>query len=181
MKHRPDDPLYRWLAAEDADLEAESEAALAELFAGLPRQAPRAGFAGRVMLAVAAQAGTAPAPARSPGLLASLWLRAALAFTLAAAALAAAVAPGAFGALLGLLRPGRLLSLGVHLLSESAEALGSMLDFLLRFDALGRAASALLSAPPVAATLAGCVLLSAVASYFLHDLLNRSWSHVHPV
>lgn len=180
MTHRPDDPLYRWLAAEDDGLEAESEAALAELLSGLPRPAPRAGFAGRVMLAVAAPA--AMAAAAAPGLLASRGLRAVLAFTLAAASLVAAVAPGAFGALLGLLSPGRVLAFCVHLLSESVEVLASALDFLLRFDVLGRAASALLSAPPVAASLAGCVLVSAVAFYFLHDLLvKRSWSHVHSV
>lgn len=190
MEQRPDDPLSRWLAAESDERQQEAEAALAELMADLPRWAPPAGFAGRVMLAVAATPMPAPVPAALPtragGLFASRWLQAALAFTLAAAALVAALAPDVLVALLGLVSPGWVVTLGVSAVTAGAGLLGAGLDLLLGLllglETLGRAAALLLSAPEVAASLAGCALVSTLSFYLLKSLLaNRSWSHVHPV
>jgi hypothetical protein len=194
MAHRTppsDDPLRRWLAAELEERDLEAEAALAELLGDLPRPAPPAGFAERVMLAVAASPAAAVygalagAPVRVPlrgrGLAASRWVRAAVVSTLAVAALAAVSLPGAVLALLDMVSTSDVLSLAGRWLAAALAACADGLGVLLRFEPIGRAAALVLSTPQVSAALALCLLASAAAFYLLHDLLHRSWSHVHPV
>lgn len=189
--------LRRWLAAELEERDLESEVALAELLGELPRPAPPAGFAERVMLAVAASpaaavyqapAGVAAvlgAPAgaavRARGLAASRWVRAALVSTLAVAAFAAVSLPGAVLALLDMVSTSDVLALAGRWLAAAVEACTSGLGVLLRFEPLGRAAALVFSTPSVSAALAACLLASAAAFYLLNDLLHRSWSHVRPV
>jgi hypothetical protein len=188
MAHRTPDPrdtdarLQRWLAAEVEERDLDAEAALTELFGSLPQPAPQAGFADRVMLAVAVSSALAASPAAARGFFASRWLRAALALALLMAGVLTAWVPGAALALLDMVSVSDVTGLARRALAACVQAVAAGCQVVLHWDALGRTVALVLSIPQVTASLAGCLLLSAVAFYLLQDLLtNRSWSHVHTI
>jgi hypothetical protein len=165
--------LRRWLAAEAAERPAEAETALAELFAALPRLAPPAGFADRVMLAAAL---APPAASR------------AVAWTLRGL-LAAAVALVALGvpSLPRLLAPAwagfslsRLFDAVTSGLVAAARWIAAALSFWDGLARLGAWVAQTTTAPAVATALLAGLVLAAAALRLLAELIahERSWSHV---
>lgn len=184
--------LARFLAAipEDAEENEAADAALTALLAGLPRPEPRPGFAERAALAAAMAA--APAAGRRAGL-AARWRRVLLAACLAATACGIALLPWAVGVarlLFGQLSlagaaalPARLAALALGGLGGAAADLSSLGQRLASpVLVLQRALAAAVGSPGGAAVAALCLLISALALRFLHDLVERerSWNHVHP-
>jgi hypothetical protein len=195
MARLDDDLLDGWLKAEDDGSDIEAEAALTALFAALPlRPAPAAGFADRVLAAVA---GPAPArrPARSnarkpawaaallPAFLGSPWGRAGLVLGLAAVALGLPFVLAALVPLFAALSPELLAPAAARVLSEvsgwviSALRLGGWLaDF-------SRSLRTPLESPAVAAAMGACLLVSALALRLLQELFQRerNWTYVDPI
>lgn len=153
--HRLRRATASFLAAEAKADDAAAEAALRTLFAALPRTAPRAGFAERVL----AVAGVAPPPA-SPVL---RW--AAVAAVLLAGLSLGALAP-ALWALARHLEPAGLVAAGVELLATGFGIVEVAAPLWRLALALSRTAGALLAQPPVLALL----LLAAASGAALHRL-----------
>jgi hypothetical protein len=167
-RHRLNRAWSRYLDAEREGRLDEAETELAELFHGLSRPAPRAGFADRVMARV-------HSPFASPA------FRLALAATLVAAALAAALLAPMVPALIALLGPGDL----VAALAEGLTALagrfatGAALwrDIGNTTAALGRAASH----PQVLILVSIQFALAALALRVLASLAGKKGSTDHAV
>jgi len=187
---RPDDDLLdRWLRAEDDGSDIEAEAALTALFAALPlRSAPAAGFAERVLLAVAA-----PAPARRPArawaaallpaFLGSPWGRAGLGLGLVAAALGLPFLLAALGSLVAALSPELLAPAAAHALNEVSGWVISGLRFWRWLADFSRSLRTPLESPAVAAAMGTCLLVSALALRLLQELFQRerNWTYVDPI
>ena len=172
--------LERWLAAEAAGRPEEAEAALAELFAALPRLVPPAGFAGRVMLAVAlAPQALLRSPARLPRPL--RWtLRGLLAAAVALVALGVPSLPGLLAPAWEWLSLARLLDSATACLVAASRWLAAAMSFWEGLARLGGGVAETVAAPPVAAVLLVSLAAAATALCFLADLIahERSWSHV---
>jgi hypothetical protein len=179
----PPDALERWLAAERSGLDDDAEAALAELLVELPRPAPPAGFAERVL------ARTLPSPHRR-------WLgrrtwgrRAALGLAAAAAALLSlspfwlpALAP-AISALLGAASVAGLVQAGFHAAVAAGEGVAALAALAYKLLLLDRAVAEPLATTPVAALAGACLLVSALAMRLLYDLIQRDrrWVYADPI
>jgi hypothetical protein len=197
MNRRPDpDPeLARFLAAMSAASEdaaaADSDlgdAALRELLAALPRPLPRAGFAERTALA-AVMGAMAAMPEPRAGFAGRRWRRAALAACLAATAFGVALLPFVLGVLrfaLGRVTLSGATAGAAHLMTLVVGELGGSLadvsSFWQRLLPLQRALAAAVASPGMLAVVGLCLLISALALRFLHDLVERerSWTHAHP-
>lgn len=178
MTRNPNDPqLERWLALEGAGRDREAEAALGALFERLPELGPSAGFADRVMRAIAAPpalAAAAPAAGRS-------WLpRGLLAACLALVALAAPVLPALLAPIAGRVSLGGM----VQGVADAVAALARwMAGAAAVWDGLARIAgwaAAVAGAPQAVAALLVMLAVAALALRRLSDLIahERSWSHV---
>lgn len=156
--------LDHWLTAEAAQDDVRAEAALARIFARMPRLAPLPGFADRVLAAT-------PFAARRAVPLLWAW-RWSVATALALTGLA-----------VGLLPALRWIPLDVPRFSEvvkaAALATGGIAEWLQTGIAvwavllrIGRLAAVAIQAPEVAAGLAGSALVGALALYTLNHLLT---------
>ena len=178
---QPHDPLARWLEAErDTDDAAalEAETALRELFESLPRLAPSAGFADRVLQRVAV-----PVPVQVPARQSWLvWLFRSPAFRLALASglLAACISllwlPQAVMALAGMVTMTDLVQLGVASLVD----LGRWMVLAARvgewfLTVLGALAVSLTSPAALKVTV-GCLAVSGISLVFLRELMTRDRS-----
>jgi hypothetical protein len=194
----PRDPVARWLAAERAASEAEAEAALAALLAGLDQPAPPAGFAERVMRRAAADgvlpvAAAAPARRRSwspwsprvswPQVMRATWARAAALLLLLTSGLTVALALGALQPLLAGFSSGDLVAGLADLATAVGAAVTGLAEAVEYFAALRRAIALALGSPAVALALGLCLALGAGGFRLLHDILQRerSWSYVDPI
>lgn len=190
---KPRDPVARWLAAERAASEAESEAALAALLADLDQPAPPAGFAERVMRR-AAEDGALPvaAPARRrswsprvswPQVMRTTWARAAAVLLLLTSGLTVALALGALQPLLAGFSSGDLVAGLADLATAVGAAVTGLAEAVEYFAALRRAIALALGSPVVALALGLCLALAAGGFRLLHDILQRerSWSYVDPI
>ena len=174
----PHDPLARWLQAErDAD-DAGAESALLEMFESLPRLAPSAGFADRVLLQVA-QSVAVPVPVRQNWL---VWLFRSPGFrlSLASGALAACISmfwlPQLLMTLIGMATMNDLVQLGVTSLVDLSQWLGIAAragDWFL--TVLGALAVSLTS-PDALKVTAGCLAISGISFVFLRELMTRDRS-----
>lgn len=176
---RPHDPLTRWLQAERETDDAgalAAETALLELFESLPRLAPSAGFADRVLRQVALPA---PVPARPSWL---VWLfrspgfRLALASGLLAACLSLLWLPQVVMALAGMVTMTDLVQLGVASLVD----LGRWLVLVARvgewfLTVLGALALSL-TTPAALRVTVGCLAVSGISFVFLRELITRDRS-----
>ena len=197
---RPDDDLLdRWLRAEEeggdfgglsdaADFaaDARAEAALTALFAALPlSSSPAAGFADRVVRAVSAvsTAGPARRPAFLPGFLASPWARAGIALGLASAALGLPALLTALAPLFVLLRPALLAPVVARALVSGSAWIASGVRLGQWCGAFTRTLMTPFESPAVAAAMGACLLVSAVASRLLYELVQRerNWTSVDPI
>jgi hypothetical protein len=177
---RPDPRLERWLAAEAAGRLDDAEAALAALFAAVPRLAPPPGFAERVVLAVAP---LSPAhPTRS-----TLGFRLAVAACLALVALAAPSVAGLAGLAGGWLAELSVAGLLAGATAALVAAAGGVADVVAGAGAVwqdlarvGGWAAAAAATPVVATALAAGLATAVVAFRLLAGLFahERSWSHV---
>lgn len=162
--------LERWLAAEEAGGE-QAEAAFAALFAALPLAAPPAGFAARVL----ERAGIVPR-----GLLASVWVRLALAVSLAGAGAVIALVPGLARGLAAVLDPVALVAAVPGLVAAVSEQLVQAVALAVKLLDLSRALVTPLATPSVAGALLVALLVAAAALRLLHHLISteRSWLYV---
>ncbi len=205
-RHDPQEPLDRQLLArflaavdeESRDAEgagsdfgsAAAEAALTALLVGLPRPLPRPGFAERAALAAAITSPRARAAERA---VAPRWRWLLLAACLVATGLGVALLPFVLGvARLAAGRvsfagaaalPVRLATLAASGLAAAAADLSSLWQRLASpVLGLQHALAIAVARPGSAAVAALCLLISALALRFLHDLVERerSWNHVHP-
>jgi hypothetical protein len=165
MRHRDTHPkLERWLAAEAHDDQWESEEALRELFATLPRSAAPAGFADRVMARAAA-------PAPWPLERAALALLLLCGASLGAAQLWLAFAWERF-------EPQAWIAAGTGLFVRLATALGDLAAVGAVLVKAARWLALAGATPEVLAFLAGCALLAATAGRLLVSMLDeRSAGH----
>lgn len=185
----PHDALARWLEAEreaDGSCDGMAEAALLEVCASLPRLAPSAGFADRVLQQLALPARPAAVPARQSWL---VWLfrspgfRLALASGLLAACISLLWLPQAVVALAGMVSLGDVVQLGVASLVDLGSWLGLAAragDWLL--TVLGALAVSLTSPDALKVTV-GCLAISGISFVFLRELMirDRSLRYVDPV
>lgn len=178
---RPHDPLTRWLEAEretDDAAALAAEMALRELFESLPRLAPSAGFADRVLRQVAV-----PVPVQVPERQSwLLWLfrspgfRLALASGLLAACISLLWLPQAVMALAGMVTMTDLVQLGVASLVD----LGRWMVLAARvgewfLTVLGALAVSLTSPAALKVTV-GCLAVSGISLVFLRELMTRDRS-----
>jgi hypothetical protein len=194
------DALNRWLAAERSGLDSDSEAALAELLGGLPRPAPPAGFADRVLARARPRAAAprawrwrwVPARGGAVGWAAAATIAALVSLLgLLAARLAPVsslkplhpLAPAAVRAMLDAANVAAVLQAGIHTVVALGEWLAATVVFANQLLLLVRAVAEPLATLPVAALTGGCLLVSALALRFLYDLIQRDrrWVYVDPI
>lgn len=205
------DALDRWLAAErsgldsdsDSDSDTDAEAALAELLGGLPRPAPPAGFADRVLARARPRAPRAarprawlrrwvPAPGGALGwagaatvaaLVSLLGLLAARLVPLSSLKPLHPLAPAAVRAMVGAANVSAVLQAGIHTVEALGEWLAATVVFANQLLLLVRAVAEPLATLPVAALTGGCLLVSALALRFLYDLIQRDrrWVYADPI
>lgn len=182
MRSSHQDPLSRWLDAERDGRTEDAEAALLELFAAVPRLAPPAGFADRVLLRAGLAAPAAPAPGWSH-LFASRWVRALLVLCPLAIGVSMFWLPQLLQVLGGLWGLGDLVQMGTDSVVEGARWLGSLLGFWELFLTIARALATPLATTPGLGVVVVCLLVSLVAFRFLRDLItrDRSWTHVESI
>lgn len=183
MRSSHHDPLSRWLDAERDDRAEDAEAALLELFAAVPRLAPPAGFADRVLLRAGLVAPAVAAPAWSSRLFAARWVRALLALCPLAIGVSMFWLPQLLRALGGLWGLGDLVQIGTGSVVEGARWLGSLFNFWELFLTIARALATPLATTPGLGVVVVCLLVSLVAFRFLRDLItrDRSWIHVESI
>ncbi|KAB2957115.1 MAG: hypothetical protein F9K18_12930 [Thermoanaerobaculia bacterium] len=162
-------PWSRFLAAEAGGRDAEAEAALAELFRALPERRPRPGFADRVMLRVAVRPGWFARPA----------VRFALAATLVALAVSAALLVPLLAPLAGLIGPGGALGFAVEGLSRIATRFAEGLAAWAPLATVGRALGRALLEPRLAGLLVVQFLIAALALRGLAGVVSAQRSTVH--
>jgi hypothetical protein len=197
------DPIARFLAAMVTEADAAADAsvaehrpereaaedtpadlALAELLSALPRPAPRAGFAARTALAAVTEDLVVHRAA-----LVRRWRRAAVAVCLVATGLGLAALPLVLAAVR--LALGRITLTGATaftvrlttvVVGELGNGLTDMLSIWQRLVPFERALAGALASPAAAAIAGLCLLTSALALRFLHDLVERerSFPHAHP-
>ncbi|HYL05098.1 MAG TPA: hypothetical protein VE075_03610 [Thermoanaerobaculia bacterium] len=179
----PPDAMARWLDAERSGLDDAAEAALAELLVELPRPAPPAGFAERV-LALAL-----PAPRRRRlerrawGWRAALGLAAAAVMVLSLASFWLPAAARVVGTSLRAASIAGLLQAGIDAIITAGEALASAALFANKLLLLVRAVAEPLASPPVAVLAGACLLVSVLALRLLYDLVQRDrrWVYADPI
>jgi hypothetical protein len=170
MRNHPGNRLVRWLTAERTQTAEQAERALQDLFGVLVDPMPTAGFADRVMLAVA----SVPQAAS----LARGW-RLTLAACLVLAALSFAFAPLVVLMLAELARIGSVIELigsGVVLASR---ALVDWLSFWQSLVGVNRVLVTVISRPSVAALLIAVAVLTTVSFRLFAELMvaKRSTHH----
>jgi len=160
----------RYLDAEASGSSEAAEAALAELFRALPRPAPAAGFAARVMARVARR--------RSPFALPVV--RFGLAASLVAAALGALLIVPMLPGLLGLVEPGSVVSAFVRSLSAATARLAAGAALWQDAAAVGRALGRAVLYPRLPVLFVAQFVIAAAALRALAALASpkRSTHHV---
>lgn len=172
----PDDPLARWLQAEREADDAGAEAALLDLFESLPRLAPSAGFADRVLLQVAQPA---PVPVRENWL---VWLFRSPGFRLAltSGVLAACISmfwlPRLVMTLIGMATLNDLLELGVTSVVDLSQWLGLASRVGEWFLTVLGALAVSLTSPVALKVTAGCLAVSGISFVILRELMTRDRS-----
>src|SRR5215212_9776273 len=179
----PHDPLTRWLQAEREADDAGAEAALAEMFESLPRLAPSAGFADRVLQQV-----TLPSvvPVRQNWL---VWLfrspgfRLALTSGLLAACISMFWLPRLLMTLIGMATMNDLLDLGVASVVGLNHWLGIAAPVGEWFLTVLGALAVSLTSPDALKVTAGCLAVSGISFVFLRELMtrDRSLRYVDPI
>jgi hypothetical protein len=164
--------LDRWLAAEQSGLDADAEAALAEVLGALPQPAPRAGFADRVLVRAM------PGPRRRWLGAGALGLAAAASLLLAALGLAPALRT-----LLGRASVSGMLQGGIDSIMSLGRWFAGLVSLVDKLLLLARAVAEPLATPPVAVLAGACLLMSVLALRFLCDLIQRDrrWVYVDPI
>lgn len=159
--------LRRWIAADQADLDAEADGAFRAVFQVMPRQAPRPGFVNRVAAAV----GTL---ARPVGGRSTPWSWSRRAAVAALAVIGTASMYFATVALAPIIarRLVALVSASVRGFVWVVMQLQSGLDLWAILAEAGRAIGAAIATPQVAIGLVAIELVSVVALYALHRLLT---------
>jgi hypothetical protein len=171
----PHDALARWLQAEREADDAGAEAALLEMFESLPRLAPSAGFADRVLQQVALPA----VPVRQSWL---VWLfrspgfRLALTSGLLAACISMFWLPRLVMTLLGMATLNDLLELGVASLVDFGHWLGIASRVGEWFLTVLGALAVSLTSPAALKVTAGCLAVSGISFVFLRELMTRDRS-----
>lgn len=183
---RPDpDPIARWLDAERDDRMDAAEAALLELFEGLPRLAPSAGFAGRVMQRIA----MLPVPVAEAAPAWQIWMgslfrstgfRLVLASCLLATGISLLWLPQTLAVLAGIVTLGDMVQLGVASVVDLSRWLGVAARIGEWFLTVGGALAVSLASPAAIKVTAGCLAISGISFVFLRDLMtrDRSWRYV---
>ena len=174
------DALARWLQAEREADDAQAEAALLEMFESLPRLAPSAGFADRVLLRVAPPAALpAIPPARQSWL---VWLfrspgfRLALTSGLLAAFISMFWLPRLVMTLLGMATMNDLLELGVASVVDLNQWLGLASRVGEWFLTVLGALAVSLTSPAALKVTAGCLAISGISFVVLRELMTRDRS-----
>lgn len=179
----PHDPLARWLQAEREADDAGAEAALLEMFESLPRLAPSAGFADRVLQQVALPESV---PVRQNWL---VWLFRSPGFrlSLASGALAACISmfwlPQLLMTLIGMATMNDLVQLGVTSLVDLSQWLGIAARAGEWFLTVLGALAVSLTSPGALKVTAGCLAISGISFVFLRELMtrDRSLRYVDPI
>jgi hypothetical protein len=181
----PDTALARWLQAERGADDSGAETALLEMFESLPRLAPSAGFADRVLQQVALPAvpakaaKAAKAPARESWL---VWLFRSPGFRLAftSGLLAAGISmfwlPRLVITLLGMATMNDLLNLGVTSVVDISQWLGLASRVGEWFLTVLGALAVSLTSPAALKVTAGCLATSGISFVFLRELMTRDRS-----
>ncbi|HWN45494.1 MAG TPA: hypothetical protein VNW71_24925 [Thermoanaerobaculia bacterium] len=173
----PHDALTRWLQAEREMDDAGADSALLEMFESLPRLAPSAGFADRVLLQAAAPA-TVPVPAqswlvwlfRSPG------FRLALTSGVLAACISMFWLPRLVITLLGMATMNDLLELGVASMVGLSQWVGLASRVGEWFLTVLGALAVSLTSPAALKVTVGCLAISGISFVFLRELMTRDRS-----
>ena len=179
----PDDPLTRWLQAEREADDANAETALLEMFESLPRLAPSAGFADRVLLQIAQPA---IAPVRQNWL---VWLFRSPGFRLAltSGVLAAVISmfwlPRLLMTLIGMATMNDVVQLGVTSVIDLSQWLGLASRVGEWFLTVLGALAISLTSPGALKVTAGCLAISGISFVILRELMtrDRSLRYVDPV
>lgn len=180
------DALARWLQAEREADDAQAEAALLEMFESLPRLAPSAGFADRVLMQVAQPVPAMPAPARQSwlvGLFRSPGFRLALTSGVLAACISMFWLPRLVLTLLGMATVNDLLDLGVGSMVNLSHWLGLASRAGEWFLTVLRALAISLTSPDALKVTFGCLAVSGISFVFLRELMtrDRSFRYVDPI
>ena len=174
----PHDALARWLHAEREADDTSAETALLEMFESLPRLAPSAGFADRVLMQVA-QPAPVIVPARQNWL---VWLfrspgfRLALTSGLLAACISMFWLPRLVMTLLGMATMNDLLELGVASMVDLGYWLGLASRVGEWFLTVLGALAVSLTSPAALKVTAGCLAVSGISFVFLRELMTRDRS-----
>jgi hypothetical protein len=187
----PNDALSLWLAAEQSESEEAAEAALAELCHMLPLAAPPAGFADRVLARTAAPS---PMGRRARG---RRWLRPLRTLRslrwLPAVGLPAVPAITAslwlpyllrgLGALVNASTIAAVLRAAVAGVTICGRWFAQLVSWAYTLLLLLRTLVEPLATPPAAVLAMICLLMSALALRWLHDLIQRDrrWVHADPI
>ncbi len=164
MSERRIDDLYRaWRTAERRDEERSADEAFAALFAGLPLEAPPAGFSGRVLALARARAGFVPAASRARLAAALLALMSLGTLTLASLVVSS----------LPRLDFGVGVRAFARLLTFTWEWIASGMAFWDRMAGWGAVVAHLVDVPAVAASLLAGALAAALAFVLLRRLLAQ--------
>jgi len=186
--HPSHDPLTRWLAAERDGLTDEAEELLLELFEAdaLPRLAPPAGFADRVLARVAVEAAVerAAVPVQ-PGfsLFRRGWLRWVIALCLLATGLSVAWLPQTVAVFAGLWSPAGFLQSSIRAVLDAIRWMASLADVGQTLLAVAEAVALSLARPQVMVIALVCLVVSVTSFRFLRGLVSRdrSWAYVDPI
>ncbi|MEA2558700.1 MAG: hypothetical protein QOH06_204 [Acidobacteriota bacterium] len=179
----PHDPMTRWLQAEREADDAVAEAALLEMFESLPRLAPSAGFADRVLLQIAQPV---VVPVRQNWL---AWLFQSPGFRLAltSGVLAACISmfwlPRLLMTLIGMATMNDVVELGVTSLVDFSHWLGLASRVGEWFLTVLGALAVSLTSPGALKVTAGCLAVSGISFVFLRELMtrDRSLRYVDPI
>ena len=185
MRPEPHDALTRWLQAEREMDDASADAALFEMLESLPRLAPSAGFADRVLLRVA-QPAPVIVPVRQSWL---IWLFRSPGFRLAltSGVLAACISmfwlPRLVMTLLGMATMNDLLELGVASMVNLSHWLGLASRVGEWFLTVLGALAVSLTSPAALKVTTGCLAISGISFVFLRELMtrDRSFRYVDPI
>lgn len=170
MNHANHTVFERWLLAEKKGRDAQAEQALGTLFSALPETSPSAGFADRILLAVAVRR-----PAALPW-----WSRAAIAASLILAGLAAASGLPLAISLFQVLAPTDLIAAGIQGFVAMASRVDEVLSLWRLWAGIADTALLVVTAPPVVLSLLTLTALSALTFRGLKRALvpPRSPHHV---
>ena len=175
----PHDPLTRWLDAErqvDDAAALAAETALVELFESLPRLAPSAGFADRVLLQIATPVQVPAWQTWLVGLFRSPGFRLALASGLLAACISMFWLPRLVVTLIGMATMNDLVQLGVTSLVDFGHWMGLLSRVGAWFFTVLEALAVSLTSPAALKVMVACLMTSGISFVFLRELMTRDRS-----